>query len=69
MPTAPSPILAARVPAEIAVAFEALAAREDRTVSQELRRVIREYVVTNAMQTPKDGTQPVRRLVGGAPNP
>jgi hypothetical protein len=33
------------------VAFEALAAREDRTISQELRRVIREYVVANAVTT------------------
>jgi hypothetical protein len=39
--------LAARVPADLAARFERIAAREDRTVSQELRRLIRHHVTAH----------------------
>jgi plasmid stability protein len=37
--------LSVRVPVELASALTALAARNDRTVSQELRRIIRAHVL------------------------
>ena len=45
---APATTVAARVPADLFDAFAAIAEREERTVSAELRRVMRRHVVLNA---------------------
>jgi hypothetical protein len=42
--SAPTTYLGARVPVELARAFERVAKHEDRTVSAELRRVVRQHV-------------------------
>ena len=39
-----------RIPADLAAALEKVAAREDRTVSAELRRMIRRHVAENVRQ-------------------
>jgi predicted DNA-binding protein len=40
--------ISARIPAELASGLEACAAREDRTLSAELRRAIRKYLTPAA---------------------
>lgn len=46
--------IGARVPAQLAAAFERVATHEDRTISAELRRVIRQRVeeVADAIERP-----------------
>jgi hypothetical protein len=51
---APDTTVAARVPTDLARAFSAIAEREERSVSGELRRLMRQHVSLNA-STPLGG--------------
>lgn len=48
-----STYIGARIPADLAAAFERVAESEDRTVSAELRRVIRQHVAQQQTRPPQ----------------